>query len=64
MALHGRGVAWLPRTLVEEDLASGRLVAASADERWSVQTGIGLFRAAEPLGKAAEAFWAAARSQA
>ena len=60
MALDGRGVAWLPRTLVEEDMAQGRLVPASQDTQWNVQAGIRLFRSSEPVGKAAEGFWAAA----
>ena len=60
MALDGRGVAWLPHSLIEEDLAAGRLVPATRDEAWSVETGIGLFRSADLVGKSAQAFWAAA----
>ncbi len=32
MALDGRGIAWLPQTLVEEDIGQGRLVAAASSE--------------------------------
>jgi len=61
MALDGRGVAWLPRTLVEEDLEAGRLVPA-ADARWCVDLEIRLYRQREGIGRAAEAFWLAAAS--
>jgi LysR family transcriptional regulator, hypochlorite-specific transcription factor HypT len=59
MALDGRGIAWLPRSLVEEDLEAGRLVAA-ADAGWSVDLEIRLYRPREVVGKAAEAFWESA----
>ena len=59
MALDGRGIAWLPRTLVEEDLQAGRLVAA-ADARWSIDLEIRLYRQHEAIGRAAQAFWDAA----
>jgi DNA-binding transcriptional LysR family regulator len=56
MALDGRGVAWLPRTLVDEDLALGRLVPATSEE-WNIPLEIRLYRDREILGKAADAFW-------
>ena len=56
MALDGRGVAWLPRTLVDEDIAGGRLVAAAGAE-WDVPLEIRLYRDAAMLGPAAEVFW-------
>ena len=56
MALDGRGLSWLPRTLVGDDLERGRLVAA-ADDDWNVPVAIRLYRAGTPMGKAAEAFW-------
>ena len=59
MALDGRGIAWLPRTLVDEDIASGRLVAAAGGE-WEVPLEIRLYRDAQVLGRAAEEFWAVA----
>ena len=59
MALDGRGLAWLPRTLVEQDLATGALVLA-AGEDWSVPLEIRLYRERVSVGKAAEAFWRAA----
>ncbi len=62
MALDGRGVAWLPRTLVEDDLRAGRLVPA-ADAGWSVDLDIRLYRQRESVSRVAEAFWLAAAAQ-
>lgn len=59
MALDGRGLAWLPRTLIADDLASGRLVEAASKD-WSIELEIRLYRDRAPLGPAAEDFWAAA----
>ncbi|MEJ1128732.1 LysR family transcriptional regulator [Variovorax sp. CCNWLW225] len=59
MALDGRGIAWLPQTLVEEDIGQGRLVAAASSE-WAVPLEIRLYRDSELLGKAANEFWSAA----
>ncbi len=56
MALDGQGVAWLPRSLVDDDLAHGRLVKAGKVE-WDVPVDIRLYRDRQPLGRAAEAFW-------
>ncbi|RZL64675.1 MAG: LysR family transcriptional regulator [Variovorax sp.] len=56
MALDGRGIAWLPRTLVDDDIALGRLVPAASGD-WNVPLQIHLYRDGAPLGKAAEAFW-------
>ena len=56
MALDGRGLAWLPKTLIGEDLSSGRLVAVG-DESWSIAVDIRLFRQEAPMPPAAETFW-------
>ena len=61
MALDGRGIAWLPRTLIEEDLEAGRLVAA-ADQALDVDLEIRLYRQRGAVGRAAEAFWASSIS--
>ena len=63
MALDGRGLAWLPATLVQDDLAAGRLVPAASEE-WDVALEIRLYREREPLGRTAEAFWCAAAGDA
>jgi DNA-binding transcriptional LysR family regulator len=56
MALDGRGVAWLPRSLITDELAAGRLVAAGT-EHWAIEVEIRLFRPRSPLPRAAERFW-------
>ena len=38
MALDGRGMAWLPQTLITDDLASGRLIEA-APQDWCDRDG-------------------------
>ena len=56
MALDGRGLAWLPQSLIAGELASGQLVPAGADD-WQIALDIRLYRAPGPLGEAAEHFW-------
>lgn len=63
MALDGRGIAWLPHSLVQDELAQGRLVPAGGDA-WEVPLQIRLYRGAARLSTAAEALWAAARAAA
>ena len=57
MTLEGRGVASLPRSLIADDLAQGRLIPAGPPEL-DIEVGIYLFRASHSLGKTAEQFWA------
>ncbi|MES2979074.1 MAG: LysR family transcriptional regulator [Pseudomonadota bacterium] len=59
MALDGRGIAWLPQSLIAEDLEAGRLVLA-ADAPLCVDLEIRLYRQRAALGRSAEAFWEAA----
>lgn len=58
MALDGRGMAWLPQSLIHDDLASGRLIEAAPQE-WTIELEIRLYRDRSPLAKAAEEFWSA-----
>jgi LysR family transcriptional regulator, hypochlorite-specific transcription factor HypT len=58
MVLDGRGMAWLPQTLIADDLAWGRLLEA-APRDWHIEMEIRLYRDRFPLGKAAEEFWTA-----
>ena len=58
IALDGRGVAWLPRTLIAEELASGRLVGAG-EPHWTIEVEIRLFRQQTTLPLAAEGVWQA-----
>lgn len=60
LALQGRGIAFLPASLVGDDLAAGRLVAAGG-ARWRIGLSIRLFRQQAPLPPVAEKFWAAAQ---
>ena len=63
MALESRGVAWLPRSLIEAELADGRLLPAGAAP-WRVAMEVRLFRAPGRLPRAAEAFWRAVQQEA
>ena len=58
MALERNGMAWLPRTLVADDIKSGRLVEA-AGPQWRIDLEIRLYRDRVPLGSSGEDFWAA-----
>jgi len=60
MALEGRGVAWLPNSLIEEDLKSRRLLPAGSPP-WHIDIEIRLFRMTAAQPPAAEAFWSAVR---
>ena len=56
MTLQGRGVAWLPRSLIIDELAAGALLPAG-DSRWDLAVEIRLFRPRKSGFAAAEAFW-------
>jgi len=58
MALDGRGIAWLPQSLMQEELASGRLVDAGGPD-WHLPIAIRLFRHRAAGAASAEAFWRA-----
>ena len=58
VALARRGLAWLPATLIVDDLSAGRLVVAAADD-WHIDLEIRLYRDRVPMTAAGEAFWAA-----
>jgi DNA-binding transcriptional LysR family regulator len=61
MAVGGRGLAWLPLSLVGGDIERGELVEAGAD--WRIAVDIRLFRPRARLNPAAEAFWALLESE-
>ena len=61
MVLDGRGLAWLPRTLIADDLASRQLVSAGA-AKWNVALDIRLYRDRAGNSRAAQSFWDAACS--
>ncbi len=52
----GRGIAWLPRSLVAEDLGQGKLVRAGP-RALDIAIDIHLFRPVSPLSPIAERFW-------
>ncbi|MBU0724755.1 MAG: LysR family transcriptional regulator [Alphaproteobacteria bacterium] len=56
MAIDGKGVAWIPASLLEDELMSGRLVAAG-DAMWDVDVQIVLIRRRERMTEIAERFW-------
>lgn len=56
MAIAGRGIAWLPLTLIQADLASGRLIRAGGQD-WDVPVEIRVYRPRHRLSPAAETFW-------
>jgi len=57
MALESKGVAWLPKSLTEQEMADGRLVRA-LDESWDIPLEIHLTRPTAPISHSAEEFWA------
>lgn len=57
MVRDGRGVAWLPLSLVTEDLDSGELLRAG-DAQWEAPVEIRLFRPRSRQSLTAEEFWA------
>lgn len=56
MAQEGRGVAWLPQSLIAEELQSGALVVAGGLE-WNVPVEIRLYRQRAEMAPVAEALW-------
>ena len=58
MALDGRGISWLPRSLIEQELRDRRLVEAGGP-KWRIDLDIRLFRSQAAQLPAAEAFWKA-----
>jgi DNA-binding transcriptional LysR family regulator len=56
MALEGRGIAWLPQSLIEAELASGLLVPAG-HPHWHIPVDIRLYRQRAALPAPAEALW-------
>ncbi|RYF25819.1 MAG: LysR family transcriptional regulator [Comamonadaceae bacterium] len=62
MALEGRGVAWLPHSLITQELRTGALLPA-ADSEWNVPVEIRLYRQRAEMASAAEALWTLAGAQ-
>ena len=62
MVLEGRGVAWLPQSLVAEELRSGLLVPAGPAP-WNVPVDIRLYRQKGEMTPLAEELWQLAKGQ-
>ena len=60
MALENKGVAWLPSSLTEQEVADGRLVRA-LDESWDIPLDIHLTRPTGAISPSTEEFWAKLR---
>ncbi|MDB5887065.1 MAG: LysR family transcriptional regulator [Polaromonas sp.] len=58
LVIDGRGMAWLPKSLVSEDMAIDRLVPAASGE-WCIDLEIRLYRSRSSMGRAAERLWEA-----
>lgn len=58
MALAGRGLAWIPESLVAEELRSGTLVRAGSPA-WTLDVEIRLYRTSAASRPCAERFWSA-----
>jgi LysR family transcriptional regulator, hypochlorite-specific transcription factor HypT len=61
MAKEGRGIAWLPESLIKDDLAVGTLVPAGS-LRWQIPIDIRLYRPRTVMSTAAEALWQVVKS--
>ncbi|WP_175995407.1 LysR family transcriptional regulator [Burkholderia vietnamiensis] len=64
MALAGWGVAWLPESLIRDELATGTLSLASDDPAWRLTVDICIYRNAEVTRPVVDQFWAALLSSA
>lgn len=61
MTRTGRGVAWLPLSVVGRDLAAGELVRAGGEE-WDVPIDVRLYRQRARQSPVAEQFWSLVRA--
>jgi len=62
MACSGRGLAWLPQSLILDELRSGSLIQA-ADEAWIVDIDIRLYRQRAAMSATAERLWSLVAAQ-
>lgn len=63
MALAGRGIAWLPQSLIKDELASGELQLAGLS-KWHLPIEIRLYRQSSEMTPAAEHLWKIVSGQA
>ena len=62
LAQEGRGVAWLPESLIADELRTGTLVAAGGTD-WNVPVQIRLYRQRAEMSPVAESLWELALAQ-
>lgn len=62
LAQEGRGVAWLPESLIADELRTGTLVAAGGAD-WNVPVQIRLYRQRAEMSPVAESLWKLALAQ-
>jgi DNA-binding transcriptional LysR family regulator len=56
MVLSGRGIAWLPQSLIDDALEAGRLIRVGP-ERWQIPLQVRLYRDRSKMSQTAEVFW-------
>lgn len=61
MAITGAGICWLPESLAREEMETGRLVPASADDNWNLPLEIRLYRHAASRNRSIEDLWRTAQ---
>jgi DNA-binding transcriptional LysR family regulator len=61
MVIAGAGLAWLPSSLIVDELEQGRLVTVG-DETWRISMEIRLYRRAERASSSVEAVWTQAKA--
>ena len=62
MAVTGAGICWLPESLARDEIETGRLVHASADEDWNLDLDIRLYRHAASRNRKVDDLWRIARN--
>jgi DNA-binding transcriptional LysR family regulator len=50
-------MAWLPESLVRDEISRGDMVPASVDPHWDLTTEIRIYRHDAPLSPRAESLW-------
>lgn len=56
LALEGRGIAWVPESVVRSELDQG-LITEAGGSKWSIPMEVRLFRPRLDMGRTAEDFW-------
>ncbi|WP_425962049.1 LysR substrate-binding domain-containing protein [Rhizobium nepotum] len=62
LALEGKGVAWIPRSLANSELEPEGKLAIAGDETWNVPVKIVLIRSRSRMTELAEKFWTTVES--